>query len=152
MLYLIAFVFLAATLAIYYHDRQRDKGLPLGPPRVPLIGNIPQLPQENPWRTYAAWSAQYGPIFSLRVGLDTIIMLGNHTAARDPARQAQQHLLVAAPAGHGRRVREQGPAHTTHAVRAAVARPPAAAGQFPQRAREPVVHGAAGPREQADGL
>ena len=84
MLYLIASaVLLVAILAIYYQDRRRDTGLPPGPPRLPLIGNIPQLPQSNPWRTYAAWSKQYGPVFSLRVGLDTIIMLGTHDAARD---------------------------------------------------------------------
>src|SRR5271156_6671006 len=63
MLYLITIILLA-TLAIYYHDRQRDKGIPPGPPRMPLVGNYVQLPQENPWRTYAQWSKQYGPIFS----------------------------------------------------------------------------------------
>jgi hypothetical protein len=75
MLYLIA-ILLLAVIAICYHDRRRSASLP-------LIGNIHQLPQENPWRAYAQWSKQYGPIFSLRVGLDTIVILGNHEAAPD---------------------------------------------------------------------
>jgi hypothetical protein len=79
MLYLIAILPLA-VIVIYYHDRRHSAGLPPGPPRLPLIGNIHQLPQENSWRTYAQWSKQYGPIFSLR---DTIVILGNHEAARD---------------------------------------------------------------------
>jgi hypothetical protein len=82
MIYLIV-ILLLAVIVIYYHDRHRSPSLPLGPPRLPLIGNIHQLPQESPWRTYAQWSKQYGPIFSLRPGLDTIVILGNHEAARD---------------------------------------------------------------------
>jgi len=75
MIYLIV-ILLLAVIVIYYHDPRRS-------PSLPLIGNIHQLPQESPWRTYAQWSKQYGPIFSLRLGLATIVILGNHEAARD---------------------------------------------------------------------
>ena len=83
MFYLLVIFGLALVGMILYSSYVQNKGLPPGPPRLPLIGNIHQLPQENPWRTYQKWSKQYGPIFSLRVGMDTIIMLGTHTAARD---------------------------------------------------------------------
>src|ERR1700744_552978 len=61
----------------------KRKKLPPGPPRLPIIGNLHQAPQVNPWRTYQEWSKQYGPIFSLQYGLNTIIMLGTHKAAHD---------------------------------------------------------------------
>src|ERR1700755_3030283 len=63
--------------------RKPIKPLPPGPPRLPIIGNLHQAPQVNPWRTYQQWSKQYGPIFSLQYGLNTIIMLGTYKAARD---------------------------------------------------------------------
>ena len=80
--YIIVF-FLVAITWVLYRDTQKDKLLPPGPTRLPIIGNIHQLPQENPWRTYQQWSKKYGPIFSLRAGGDTIIMIGNHAVARD---------------------------------------------------------------------
>ncbi|KAL6248757.1 hypothetical protein RBB50_003819 [Rhinocladiella similis] len=62
---------------------RKKLGLPPGPPRLPLIGNLHQAPQEYPWRTYQEWGKQYGPIFSLQYGLSTIIMLNNHETAHD---------------------------------------------------------------------
>lgn len=76
-------VLVGAILLGYLLDRNRDRGLPPGPRRVPIFGNLFQLPQKDPWRTYQQWSRIYGPIFSMRVGLDTVIMLGNATAADD---------------------------------------------------------------------
>ena len=76
-----AFALLVAFL--YLLDRRRDAGLPPGPPRVPFVGNLLQLPQKDPWRVYQQWSKIYGPIFSMRLGLNTVIMLGNAQAADD---------------------------------------------------------------------
>jgi hypothetical protein len=59
------------------------KKLPPGPPRLPVIGNLHQAPEENPWRIYQEWTKQYGPIFSLQYGLSTIIMLGDYEAAHE---------------------------------------------------------------------
>lgn len=82
MIYLGA-VIVVLVLLILLHDRSRDRGLPPGPPRLPIIGNLLQVPQQDPWRVYQQWSKIYGPIFSMRVGLNTIIMLGNSTTADD---------------------------------------------------------------------
>ena len=77
---IVTFLLLIGSVFEYY---RKNRGLPPGPARLPFIGNIHQLPEQNPWRTYQQWSREYGPIFSLRVGLDTIIMLNNHETAHD---------------------------------------------------------------------
>jgi len=33
---------------------------PPGPPSRPLVGNIPDMPQEKPWLTFADWGKNYG--------------------------------------------------------------------------------------------
>ncbi|KAK4941990.1 hypothetical protein LTR10_018171 [Elasticomyces elasticus] len=79
-------VFLGIVLVIVgllVYEQKRDRGLPPGPARLPLIGNLHQAPNEVPWRQYAQWTKQYGPIFRLQYGLNTVIMLGNHEAAHD---------------------------------------------------------------------
>ena len=78
---------LAVVLLGWYAlgKRRKSSGLPLppGPPKLLIIGNLHQAPKLWPWRTYRDWSKIYGPIFSLQYGGDTIIMLNNHTTARD---------------------------------------------------------------------
>ncbi|KAK5043558.1 hypothetical protein LTR84_011418 [Exophiala bonariae] len=79
----VAFAFTLLWLVSSLSAKRKRLGLPPGPPRLPVIGNLHQAPQEYPWRKYQEWSKQYGPIFSLQYGLSTIIMLSNHQTAHD---------------------------------------------------------------------
>lgn len=81
MLYI--FLLLGLIGWLLYAERKRDAGLPPGPRRLPVIGNLHQAPAKVPWLTYTKWTKQYGPIFSLQFGLTTVIMLGTHQAAND---------------------------------------------------------------------
>ncbi|KIW16839.1 hypothetical protein PV08_04029 [Exophiala spinifera] len=82
VLAIVAFGFALVWLASKLANRKK-LGLPPGPPRLPIIGNLHQAPLEYPWRTYQELGRQYGPIFSLQYGLSTIIMLSNHETAHD---------------------------------------------------------------------
>ncbi|OAP58154.1 hypothetical protein AYL99_07244 [Fonsecaea erecta] len=66
--------------SLIYGKRRK---LPPGPPRLPIIGNLHQAPALYPWRTYQTWTKQYGPIYRLQYGLNTVIMLGTYEAAHD---------------------------------------------------------------------
>jgi hypothetical protein len=61
-----AFDCLAISLFIYFLIRFRDHrkrtGFPYppGPPSWPIIGNLLDLPKENPWSAYADMSKRYG--------------------------------------------------------------------------------------------
>lgn len=76
-------LFLVAAWLARFLSNRKKKNLPPGPPRLPVIGNLHQAPENDPWRKYQEWSKQYGPIYSLQYGLNTIIMLGTHEAAHD---------------------------------------------------------------------
>lgn len=56
----------AATTAVVYHRIRRASNLPRppGPPGLPLIGNLLDIPKEYSWVTYREWSRQYGELFS----------------------------------------------------------------------------------------
>ena len=64
----------------YYAFRYR---MPPGPRGLPVIGNLHQAPSKYPWRAFADWHKNYGPIYSLQFGPTTLIMLGNHDTARE---------------------------------------------------------------------
>ena len=57
--------FLAATYVSYrlFPTNRR----PLGPPALPIIGNILSLPFEKPWLTFTAWKATFGMIPTVSV-------------------------------------------------------------------------------------
>lgn len=54
---------------------RREKNLPPGPPTVPILGNLHQIPTKGSYLTFTAWAKKYGGIFSLKLGPGTAIVL-----------------------------------------------------------------------------
>jgi len=49
-------------LLIAFRDHRRRRGLPYppGPPSLPIIGNLFDIPKEVPWTAYADMAKKYG--------------------------------------------------------------------------------------------
>ncbi|KAI3397261.1 hypothetical protein diail_11060 [Diaporthe ilicicola] len=72
-----------AVLCRTLHLRLTRLPLPRGPPKIPILGNILSMPTAQSFKQFHEWTQQYGPIFSLAVGKDTIIVLGDHATAHE---------------------------------------------------------------------
>ncbi|GLB41499.1 putative cytochrome p450 [Lyophyllum shimeji] len=57
--------------------------MPPGPLGIPIVGNRHQLPAIKPWRKFAEWNKQYGPVVSIFLGSTPVIILGTARAAWD---------------------------------------------------------------------
>ena len=57
--------------------------LPPGPPGLPIVGNLFDMPKSYDWLHYAALNKQYGPINSLRALGQTIIILNTSRVISD---------------------------------------------------------------------
>ncbi|KAL0948574.1 hypothetical protein HGRIS_011133 [Hohenbuehelia grisea] len=96
----IAVVVLCLTLlAVIHKHLQRPSDLPPGPPGHWLLGNI--LPESFAYRKFEEWTKEYGPVFSLRQGTRTIIVVGRVQAAmeimeKEGASLADRPLSIAA--------------------------------------------------------
>lgn len=55
--------------------------LPPGPKGIPWFGNLFQLPKQRPWVKMEEWSREFGPIYTLRLGFTTVIVLGTAPVA-----------------------------------------------------------------------
>ena len=62
--------------------RRRVK-LPPGPPRLPIIGNLHQLPSKDQWTVYKQWVEEYGPLVSADFGGTDVVIIGDHETARE---------------------------------------------------------------------
>lgn len=52
-------------------------------PGLPLIGNLHQLKEKKPHLTFFRWSAEYGPVFTIRTGAFTVAVLNSTDAAKE---------------------------------------------------------------------
>ncbi|KAH8897490.1 cytochrome P450 [Thozetella sp. PMI_491] len=62
---------------------QRQKGYPPGPPTLPFIGNLHQLPKRRTHEQLQKWADEYGPIYSIILGMRTMIVLSGDTVVKD---------------------------------------------------------------------
>lgn len=75
---LILFVLLGRLL---FSRNKKSFPLPPGPPALPIIGNLHQAPTAEAWKQFHEWTLQYGPIYKLQFGKDTLIVLGEYETA-----------------------------------------------------------------------
>ncbi|THU48764.1 hypothetical protein C4D60_Mb06t02460 [Musa balbisiana] len=79
-----AFALAAAVVAgILLVARRRRSNSPPAVPGWPLIGNLLQLKEKKPHLTFAKWAATYGPIYTIRTGTSTVVVLNSAELAKE---------------------------------------------------------------------
>ncbi|KAJ7723505.1 cytochrome P450 [Mycena maculata] len=72
---------LSISLALYGFQWSRSRSklqLPPGPRKLPLLGNVFDIPSNHPWKTYMAWSKQYdSDILHLSVAGASVVVLNS---------------------------------------------------------------------------
>ena len=54
-------------------------------PGLPIIGNLLQLKEKKPHKTFAKWAVTYGPVYSIRTGSTTLVVLNSAEVAKEVA-------------------------------------------------------------------
>ncbi|KAJ6561144.1 cytochrome P450 [Mycena vulgaris] len=69
----------AALLVTLHYVKPKNKRAPFppGPKGLPILGNIADLPQSQPWLTFSQWAKEHGPIVHLRALGKSIIILND---------------------------------------------------------------------------
>ncbi|KZO99730.1 cytochrome P450 [Calocera viscosa TUFC12733] len=79
----ILLVLILGIVAIRGEMNKRTSRLPPGPPGLPLLGNILQLPSQFLYRKLSAWSDRYGPIYTIWMGSQPYLVLGSAAVSAD---------------------------------------------------------------------
>lgn len=81
-----SFVVVAFIVLLVYRVSKigrRPSGCPPGPPTLPLIGNLHLMPKGNPHLQFQKWAKEYGPVYSLVLGMKIMIVLNTDQAVKD---------------------------------------------------------------------
>ncbi|KAI0429247.1 putative cytochrome P450 [Xylaria sp. FL1042] len=62
---------------------RRPIDLPPGPPTLPMLGNLYQIPKHDVHLQFQKWAQEYGPVYSLILGTKTMIVLSSDRAIKD---------------------------------------------------------------------
>jgi hypothetical protein len=82
-IFLALVIFVCALFVLDYRKRY-GHNYPPGPPSLPFIGNVHQIPRHQPWKQFKKWSEEYGPIFTLWLGhSNPTIVIGSVDVAYD---------------------------------------------------------------------
>ncbi|KAI9154975.1 Cytochrome P450 monooxygenase virE [Paramyrothecium foliicola] len=82
---LVALSIITAALLVWRigHLGRRPRNLPPGPPTLPIIGNIHQMPQHQGHLQFQRWAQEHGPIYSLMLGTKVMVVLSSDQAVKD---------------------------------------------------------------------
>ncbi|KAI8670225.1 Fumitremorgin C synthase [Fusarium keratoplasticum] len=62
---------------------RRAKHLPPGPPTLPILGNLHQIPQKGSYLTFTKWAKQYGGLYSLKLGTGTAVVVTDRRIVKE---------------------------------------------------------------------
>ncbi|PQE23130.1 cytochrome P450 protein [Rutstroemia sp. NJR-2017a WRK4] len=62
---------------------KRPRDYPPGPPTLPIIGNLHQIPRKKAHLQVQRWAQEYGPIYSLILGTKVLIVLSTDQAVKN---------------------------------------------------------------------
>lgn len=76
-----------AAFILYCLSRRRrlppGTRLPPGPKRLPVVGNLFNVPHEHPWLKYADWNATYGDVVYMEVFGSPVVVLNSVKATTE---------------------------------------------------------------------
>lgn len=76
---------LGLTFLIYqiFQVGRRPKSMPPGPPTLPIVGNLHQLPSKNVHVKFKEWADEYGEIYSVMLGNQRMVILNSPRVVKD---------------------------------------------------------------------
>ncbi|KAM1223724.1 hypothetical protein ACFX2G_043671 [Malus domestica] len=81
----LSLLFLFSVKALIFPNKNAFSKLPSVPvvPGLPVVGNLLQLKEKKPYKTFTRWAEEYGPIYSIRTGATTMVVLNTADVAKE---------------------------------------------------------------------
>ncbi|KAK5126661.1 hypothetical protein LTR85_009595 [Meristemomyces frigidus] len=76
-------ILVAGGVYVLLYVGRREKSLPPGPPTVPVLGNLHQIPKKGAHFQFTAWAKQYGGIYTLKLGTGTAVVITDRRLVKE---------------------------------------------------------------------
>ncbi|XP_077225234.1 ent-kaurene oxidase-like [Tasmannia lanceolata] len=63
-------------------------------PGLPLIGNLLQLKAKKPHQTFTKWAETYGPIYTIRTGASSVVVLNSAELAKEKRNRCHRDTMI----------------------------------------------------------
>lgn len=83
MYLLLVAVLIILVTSLLVASYNRPKNYPPGPLRIPVIGQVFSLDRKQPHKTLDRWAAKYGPAFSVKLGVQDLVVLSSPDIIRE---------------------------------------------------------------------
>ncbi|XP_075125324.1 cytochrome P450 2K1-like isoform X1 [Leptodactylus fuscus] len=82
---LVLSILLGLLIALFFYRQKRNSHskLPPGPRPLPIIGNLHMLDLNRPYQTLHQLSKKYGPVYTIQMGGEKVVMLCGYEAVKD---------------------------------------------------------------------
>ncbi|XP_066452226.1 cytochrome P450 2K6-like [Eleutherodactylus coqui] len=82
---LVLSVILCLFVVLFFYGRKRSGkyNLPPGPRPLPIIGNLHILDLKKPYQTLHQLSKKYGPVYTIKLGVEEAVVLCGYDAVKD---------------------------------------------------------------------
>ncbi|KAJ5569117.1 cytochrome P450 [Penicillium hetheringtonii] len=74
---------LFGVLILALRTDRRDRRLPPGPPTLPVLGDLHQIPRKRSYLKFTEWAKQYGGLYSLKMGTGTAVVITNRRIIKE---------------------------------------------------------------------
>ncbi|KAK3616594.1 hypothetical protein LTR56_025864 [Elasticomyces elasticus] len=79
----VAALLASGVVYIYLYVGRREKNLPPGPPTIPVLGNLHQIPKKGAHFQFTKWAEQYGGIYTLKLGTGTAAVITDRRLVKE---------------------------------------------------------------------
>ncbi|KAF5792407.1 putative ent-kaurene monooxygenase [Helianthus annuus] len=81
----VSLLFLKSFLSHQVGGGSNPSQLPVVPevPGLPVLGNLLQLKEKKPYKTFSKWAETYGPIYSIKTGANSMVVINSNDLAKE---------------------------------------------------------------------
>ncbi|XP_020528792.1 ent-kaurene oxidase 2 isoform X2 [Amborella trichopoda] len=79
---------------LFFSLSRKSSNAPPAVPGLPVLGNLLQLKSKKPHMTFTKWAEAYGPVYSIKTGATTLVVLNSTDVAKEKQHRFDRNTMI----------------------------------------------------------